>query len=105
QVLALAQAAGGAVSERADEALIARNDLPEGLAVARKTFGYEIGIVWCRCGNHARRHHIVAYVAAKPEKVTGKIVARSSRPCVSFSFIPGQTLLLTVRNQGGPHGR
>ena len=44
-VLALAQAARGAVSQRADERLIARDNLAEGVAVAGKTRGNQIGVI------------------------------------------------------------
>ena len=72
EVLALAQAAGGAVGERADEALIPRNDLAEGIAVARKAGGDQFSIVLRNGGNHCARYHIVAYVVGKGEKVTTK---------------------------------
>ena len=45
EVFALAEAAGGAVGQRADERLIARYDVAEGVAVAGKTRGDQIGVV------------------------------------------------------------
>ena len=60
QVLALAQAAGGAVGQRTNERLILRDDLPEGIAIAGQAFADQLGIV-VRCGRHGfGRHHITA---------------------------------------------
>ena len=45
QILALAQAARGAVSQRTDQRLIACDDLPEGVAVPGQAFAHQFGVV------------------------------------------------------------
>lgn len=45
EILALAEAAGRAVGEGSHECLIARHDLPQGLAVAVQAGGHETGVI------------------------------------------------------------
>src|ERR1035441_967816 len=69
EVLALPEIARGAVSERGDERLIARNNLAKGVAVARQGSHDQFRVVVC-CDRHKLgRHHIVAYVAGKSEQI------------------------------------
>ena len=53
EIFALAETAGGAVSQRADERLIARNDLAEGVAVAGQGSADQFSVV-VDCD----RHHV-----------------------------------------------
>ena len=77
EVLALGQAARGAVSQRANERLVAGHDLGEGVAIARQAFADQQGIGLHGTGIRFRRHHHnPAYVAEKPEKVTRSLVSR-----------------------------
>jgi len=73
EVFALPEIARGAVSERGDERLIARNNLAKGVAVARQGSHDQFRVVVC-CDRHKLGcHHIVAYVAGKREEVTGNL--------------------------------
>jgi len=56
QVFALAQAAGGAVGQRTDERLIARNDLPVSVAVSRQAFAHQFGVIES-FGTHSPGNH------------------------------------------------
>ena len=58
QILALAQAAGRIVSQRADERLITRNNLAECLEVAGQAFADKAGIVVRLNGHRVCGHHI-----------------------------------------------
>src|SRR5688572_6970096 len=69
QVLALRKTAGGAVSQRADERLIAGNDFGESVQVARTAPGHQIGVVH---RGHRVHYHNASYVVAGEEKVTEK---------------------------------
>ena len=44
QILALAQTAGRAVCQRTDQTLVARNNLPESLTVARNALAHQIRV-------------------------------------------------------------
>lgn len=46
EVLARPQTPGGAVGERTDERLIARNDLPEGIAIAQQARIDQVRVRW-----------------------------------------------------------
>ena len=71
QVFTLAEAAGGAVGERADEGLVTHDDLAEGVAVAAQAFRHQLRVVAGRRCHRFGCHHITAYVVRKQEKVTG----------------------------------
>jgi len=60
QILALAQAAGGAVGQRTNERLILRDNLPEGIAIASQAFADQLGVVVRGYGHGSGRHHITA---------------------------------------------
>ena len=60
QVFALTEAAGGAIGQRADERLIARDNLPKGIAVARQGSADQFRIVVHRDRHNLGGHHIVA---------------------------------------------
>ena len=60
-----------AVGQRADERLVARHNLAEGIAVAGQAFADQCGIILRRGGHYAGCHHIVASVAEKRAEVTG----------------------------------
>ena len=58
EVFALAQAAGGGVSQRADEGLVALDDAAKGIPVALQAFRHQLRIVVLRDGHFFCRHHI-----------------------------------------------
>ena len=70
QVFALAEAARGAVGERADQRLISGDNGAERVTVARKALRYKVGIGCVWSGPHAGGHHITASVAQTRRKVT-----------------------------------
>src|ERR1035437_1383789 len=70
EILARGETARGAVSQRADQRLIARNNPTEGVAVAGKARAHQFLIV-VRCDRHILgSHHIVTSVAEKRIEVT-----------------------------------
>ena len=70
QILALGQTAGGAEGQRADERLVARDDLCEGLTISRQAGVDQILVSTGGRRCHCACHHIAVTVVGKPVDVT-----------------------------------
>jgi hypothetical protein len=80
QILTLTQAARGTVSQRADEGLIAGNDLSKRIVIASQARVNKFHILADRRWGHYRCHHIAATVVEKQEYVTNWLRLFFSRP-------------------------
>jgi hypothetical protein len=69
QVFALVQTAGGTVSQRTDEGLVAGHNLSKGVPIAGQAFTNQVGVVGDGKGRHFC-HHNTAYVRKETLEVT-----------------------------------
>ena len=72
-VLALAKIANPAVSQRADQCLVARHNAAEGIEVACETARDELRVVLFACDYRSVGDHIAGYVPAMGKEVTKNI--------------------------------
>src|SRR5262249_4931454 len=78
QVLTFAEAAGGAVSQRTNQRLVARNDLLESIAVTVESLRHQFRVGRCFACHHSVHNHITVSVPEKRLEVTRKLVGRIS---------------------------
>ena len=74
-VLALAEIANSAVSQRANQCLVSRHDVAEGVAIAGQAARDKLRIALFLCGHRSVDHHTAGYVPAIVEQVTKNITA------------------------------
>jgi hypothetical protein len=61
------------MARRADEGLVAGDNMAEGLAISREAGSHQFSVV-AGGGHHFVDHHNAAYVVGKRERVTGNLV-------------------------------
>src|SRR5262245_25108195 len=76
-IFALAEVAQPAVSQRANQGLVARHDATEGVAVAGQTARDKFCVAVFLCDHRSVGYHTVRYVPGNANQVTNNITARA----------------------------